>query len=377
MKRISYTRAFLCPKLQGGTMDRKLVALGLNDEIIKEFEDQCDKGYLGRVVAEYQGVYRVGTKAADILAKVSGKFMNSAMEDSTYPVVGDWVSVDRISNHAGEGIISKVFSRKSAVTRKVAGIRAEEQIIATNIDYIFICMSVNKDFNIRRLERYLTIGWNSGAIPVVILTKIDLSENLDQIKHAVANIAIGMDVLYVSSFSGEGIDEIHKYLSGGKTIAFIGSSGVGKSTLINNLLGEEKMAVKNIRQSDHKGKHTTTHRELIVIENSGLVIDTPGMREIQLLDHEEGMDDSFSDIMDLENQCKFSNCKHITEPGCAVKEAIENGTISTERLESYNKLLREINYMKRKSDRKSQLVHKNKISKRAREIRNKNKMKNK
>lgn len=358
-------------------MDRKLVALGLNDEIIKEFEEQCDKGYLGRVVAEYQGVYRVGTKAADILAKVSGKFMNSAMEDSAYPVVGDWVSVDRISNHAGEGIISKVFSRKSAVTRKVAGIRAEEQIIATNIDYIFICMSVNKDFNIRRLERYLTIGWNSGAIPVVILTKIDLSENLDQIKHAVANIAIGMDVLYVSSFSGEGIDEIHKYLSGGKTIAFIGSSGVGKSTLINNLLGEEKMAVKNIRQSDHKGKHTTTHRELIVIENSGLVIDTPGMREIQLLDHEEGMDDSFSDIMDLENQCKFSNCKHITEPGCAVKEAIENGTISTERLESYNKLLREINYMKRKSDRKSQLVHKNKISKRAREIKNKNKMKNK
>lgn len=354
----------------GNNLKERLYELGLVEEIKNEFDKVNENSYLGRVIAEYKSIYKVATQENNILAKVTGNFIKAANNTSDFPAVGDWVIVDRNSNNTGDGIISKVLPRKSYVSRKVAGVRTDEQIIASNIDTLFICMSVNNDFNLRRLERYITIGWNSGATPVIILTKVDLCNDLDSIKNEIEEIAIGIDILYVSSLTGEGVKEIDKYLSVGKTIGLIGSSGVGKSTLINYLLDEEKMHVNTIRENDQKGKHTTTHRELIVIKNKGIVIDTPGMREIQLLDDTEGIDSSFKDILDIANRCKFNDCKHVKEPGCAVRAAINSGSLSLKRLESYNKLIKEVQYMERKNNIKSQLEHKKNIINLSKDIKN-------
>lgn len=351
-------------------MIERLYELGLNDEIKSELDPFKVNNYLGRVIAEYKGLYKVATEEKDLLAKVTGKFMKEALDLSDYPAVGDWVIVDRTNDNNGDGIILKVLPRKSQVSRKVAGVKTDEQIIASNIDTLFICMSVNNDFNLRRLERYITIGWNSGATPVVILTKMDLCDNLEDIRNKIEEIAIGVDVLYVSAKTGEGIEQIEGYVKPSKTISFIGSSGVGKSTLINYLLGEEKMLVGGIREDDSKGKHTTTHRELLVIKDKGIVIDTPGMREIQLLDDLEGIESSFKDITDLANECKFNDCKHEKEPGCAVRFAILEGTLSQDRLNSYNKLLKEAQYIERKNNFKAQHEYKKNMAKLYKEAKN-------
>lgn len=351
-------------------MKERLMELGLNEEILNIYSINNDNGYIGRVIAEYKGLYKVATEEMDIIAKITGKFLKMTLDTSKFPAVGDWVVVDRITNDNGDGIISRVLPRKSYVSRKVAGNKTDEQIIASNIDTLFICMSANKDFNLRRLERYITIAWNSGARPVIIITKIDLAENLELMKDQIDEIAIGMDILYVSSLTGDGMEAINKYLCPSKTIGFIGSSGVGKSTLINYLLGQDRMLVGNIREDDQKGKHTTTHRELIVVKDKGIVIDTPGMREIQLLDDTEGIESSFMDIADLAKNCKFSDCKHDNEPACAVRAAIEEGVLSTDRLLSYKKLLKEAQYIERKTNLKSQLSYKQDMMKFYKEIKN-------
>ena len=340
--------------LEADRLNKELCSLGLNDETLKEFKSLYEGLYLGRVVTEYKGIYKVATEKGTILSKVSGRIIYNAIDKSSYPAVGDWVAIDRVDAKEGDATIRGILSRKSSISRKVAGREINEQIIASNIDIIFICMSTNNDFNQRRLERYLSIAWDSGAIPVIVLTKVDLCEDIDKVVQEVEEVTIGItDILCVSSITEEGIQKVKGYLKFGKTVVFVGSSGVGKSTLINVLLGEEKQKVNDIRKDDDKGKHTTTYRELIVLPDGGIVIDTPGMREIQLLDEVDGIDDSFSDIKEISRQCKFSDCKHEKEPGCAVLEAIENGEISRERLNSYNKLKREAEYMKRKLRKKA------------------------
>lgn len=241
----------------------------------------------------------------------------------------------------GNAVIHHVLARKSAFLRKVAGTAKDAQVVAANIDTVFICMSLNNDFNLRRLERYLSIAWDSRATPVIVLTKSDLCDNLERKLKEVATMAPGVDVLVTTSVTGDGYSAVKKYVRKGQTVAFIGSSGVGKSTLINRLAGEDLLAIGGLRDDD-KGRHITTRRQLVVLPGGGAVIDTPGMREIGIVDAD--LSKAFADIDDLAVQCKFSDCTHGTEPGCAVQKAIREGFLAAERLNSYNKLKKEAGY---------------------------------
>lgn len=341
----------------------KLFLLGLKESIEKYYIENYKDLYLGRVLVEQKGLYKVATDKCDISARISGKLIYEGIKRVNYPAVGDWVVLDRNDDISGEAIIHGILPRFSKLSRKVAGVKSDEQIIGANIDKIFICMALNNDFNIRRLERYITIAWDSGALPVVILTKADLCHDLVEKITQVNDITMGIEVFPISSHTGEGIDSIQGFVQKLDTIAFVGSSGVGKSTLINKLLGFDKQATNEVRVGDDRGRHTTTHRELIIIPTGGVVIDTPGMRELQLLDNLEGIDNSFKDISEFAANCKFSDCSHDAEPGCAVKKAIEEGVLTKERLESYFKLKKEAEYMERKINKAMASEYKKDIKK--------------
>lgn len=326
--------------------NNNLLNLGLNQRYINEASMYDSNLYIARVAVQYKDMYKVITEEGEILAKVSGKLSYSSNSIFDYPVVGDWVLLDRINNKNGDAIIHNILSRKSYFSRKAAGNRYDKQIVASNIDYVFICMSLNNDFNINRLERYIAVAWDSMATPVIILTKSDLCEDINDKVKQIEEIAIGIDIIVTSSINEDGYYEVKKYIKSGITIAFIGSSGVGKSTLINKIINKEVLKTNSISEND-KGRHTTTHRELFAIESGGVIIDTPGMRELGLISAD--VDKSFSNIEELEKQCKFSDCTHKNEPKCAVREAIENGTLDLERLERYRKLKREEEYNLSKS----------------------------
>ncbi len=292
------------------------------------------------MLTQSRDIYRVLTKDGEKLAKVSGKFSYEASENIDYPAVGDFVLL--ADGGADEGVILSVLPRASLFLRTAAGTAHEAQAVAANIDTCFITMSLNQDFNVRRLERYLTIAWDSGAVPVVVLTKSDIADDAGQRVAEAENAALGVDVVVTSAKQGEGMDALAPYLKPGKTVAFLGSSGVGKSTLINALLGEARIKTAEIREDDDKGRHTTTTRNLIYLENGSAVIDTPGMREVGIESGDTGH--SFADIEALATECRFSDCQHDTEPGCAVKAAIDSGALDAKRLESYNKLKAEMSY---------------------------------
>ena len=292
---------------------------------------------IARITAQHKGEYAAAWRGGSVRCEIGGKLRHETEDAASLPAVGDFVM---LKQDGGSAIIQSVLPRRSVFSRKAAGSEAE-QTIAANIDTVFICMAMDRDFNLRRLERYLSVAWASGALPVVLLTKADLAQNIDQQTAQARVAAIGADVLVSSSLTGDGFDAIAAYIAPGKTAALLGSSGVGKSTLINRLAGSDALATGEV-QSGGKGKHTTTHRELIVLPGGGIVIDTPGMRELGAIYTD--LSKSFADIEALAQGCKFSDCTHTHEPGCAVLAAIEQGTLDASRLQSFHKLQKESKY---------------------------------
>nr|WP_052476839.1 ribosome small subunit-dependent GTPase A [Jeotgalibacillus campisalis] len=318
----------------------------------------------GRIVVEHKRLYRIETSKGLLIGEVSGKFRHAAEEREDYPAVGDWVMLTPFQGEE-KAIIHAILPRVSKFSRKMAGETSGEQIVAVNIDTVFLVMALNQDFNLRRLERYLLSTWESGANPVVVLSKSDLCEEeeiLDKVQQA-ETAALGVPIIACSTVNGHGAGGLLEHVNEGATVAVMGSSGVGKSSIINFLLQEDRMVTHEIREGDDRGKHTTTHRELLKLPSGGVMIDTPGMRELQLWESEGGLEQGFRDIETLALNCQFRDCKHENEPGCAVAEAIEDGTLDASRLASYRKLQKELAYMERKSNKREQLLEKKKWKK--------------
>lgn len=323
----------------------KLKNIGFDDFFQKHLENaNYEKLSVGRISAEYKENYKLFSELGGLNAIISGKFRNDCTSREDFPAVGDWVLFDYIKN-GDKAIIQKVLPRKSKFSRKVAGKETQEQVIASNVDFAFIVCALTYDFNLRRIERYLSLIWSSGANPVVVLTKTDLCSDVQAKILEVESIAFGVDIHAVSNISTEGIEVLQKYFADNKTVVLLGSSGVGKSSLINNLTKEEIMKVNVLRNSIDKGRHTTTHKQMVLLANGGVIIDTPGIRELQLWDAEDGISKTFNDIEKLAKSCKFSNCKHTNEPDCAVQKAINDGLLDESRLESYLKVQKEQEYL--------------------------------
>ena len=294
-------------------------------------------GIPARVTAVHKERYEIVCEHGTIHARLKTKEYYVDTQD--FPTTGDFVMINYIPN--GDSQIIATLPRRTYFSRREPGPIPRDQAVAANFDYVFIMQSLNLDFNPKRLERYLTLAWQSGATPVILLTKADLVENYWDYLTQVERVAAGVNTHVVSAHTGYGLERLNAYLQPGKTVVFLGSSGVGKSSLVNALAGEEIMTVNGIREDDSKGRHTTTHRQLIRLKSSVMIIDTPGMRELGMWDISEGLGDAFADVEQFIGKCRFSDCRHESEPGCAIKAAIATGELDAERWESYRKLSEE------------------------------------
>ncbi|WP_245799125.1 ribosome small subunit-dependent GTPase A [Virgibacillus siamensis] len=317
-----------------------------------------------RIMTVQKNSYHVSDGEHDYIAHLSGKFLNQVMNALELPAVGDWVLVQKLEGEQ-KAVIQELLPRKSQFIRQAAGTKVEAQIVAANMDTVFIVNSLNHDMNVRRIERYLLSAYESGATPIIVLTKKDecSADEVEAIVAQAEEAAIGVPIVPISNVTRDGIDELLEYLPAGQTAVLLGSSGVGKSTLVNTLLDEAVQETNDIREADSKGRHTTTHREMFILSNGALLIDTPGMRELQLWEGESSMDTAFRDVEALEAECKFNDCQHDTEPGCRVQKALESGELSEERFQSYLKLQRELAFERRKQDQRAYLEEKNRWKK--------------
>jgi len=336
----------------------RLIDLGWNSFFEDQFEQYKNQDYSPlRIIRENRGKYIACSEAGELVCEISGKYRFETDGKANFPAVGDWVAGAVLPGEM-KATIHALLSRKSVFSRKVAGQITDEQAVAANIDTIFIVVGLDLNYSLRRIERYLTMAWNSGAAPVIILNKSDLCPDAETRKGEVESIAIGVDICTLSAARNIGIEFLNKYIRPGLTVAFLGSSGVGKSTIINSLLGTDRLKVNTVSESGSRGRHTTTHRELILLPNGGIVVDTPGMRELQVWGDEEGLKQVFDDIEELASNCRFKNCSHENEPGCAILEAINNGTLDSGRLESFYKLKKEFSYLADRQTMKAGAIEK-------------------
>jgi len=332
--------------------------LGWDSFFENNFEQYKNQGYVAmRIVRENRGQYVAYNEIGKFLCELPGKFRFDNEKKNQLPTVGDWVVVSVLPNEK-KAMIHKILPRKSIFSRKASGEVTEEQSIATNIDTVFIITGLDLNYNLRRIERFLSIVVDSGALPVILLNKSDLCPEYEERKLEVEAIAQGVDVHTISAFNQEDLEKLKKYIKVGETIAFLGSSGVGKSTIINALLKTDQLKVNEVSQLGSRGRHTTTFRELIVLPDGGMVIDTPGIREIQVWGDEKVVNQVFDDIQELATNCRFSDCKHENEPGCAVLEAVKNGTLDEERHKSFLKFKKEYAYLSARQTMKASAVEK-------------------
>jgi ribosome biogenesis GTPase len=326
-----------------------LQTLGWNDRFQALFSSLAEPHlFPARVAREDRDRYLLLDASGEREATLAGRFRHEAMSRAAHPAVGDWVAARAAA--AGPAVITAVLERTSALTRKRAGEATEEQVVAANVDAVFLVVGLDGDFNARRIERMLTAAWESGAEPVVVLNKADLSATLEDQLDEVRSLAPGAAVVALSALSGSGLAALERWLAPGRTVALIGSSGVGKSTLVNALLGASRQATGAVRAADSRGRHTTTHRELVPLPAGALLLDTPGMRELQLWGEASGVEGAFPEIAALALQCRFRDCAHESEPGCAVQAALATGTLECERFESWRKLGRELRWLASRQD---------------------------
>lgn len=338
-------------------MPGSLFKLGWSKELAARHQQLYPRSTPGRVLVEHRGGFSVMTEDGEHRAEVSGRFRHDALGRASYPAVGDWV-VGHMSDDRAALIIDAVVERNSRFSRKVAGRESDEQVLAANVDIAFLLMSLEFELNTRRLERYLTTAWAGGASPVVVLTKADIAIGLEEALAAVERTAFGTPVQITSIMSGDGVEDVRSHLVPNRTGVLLGASGAGKSSLLNALLGHEYMATNEVRW-DGRGRHTTTRRELVPVPGGGVLIDTPGLRELALWsDADDGLDNTFSDVSELAASCRFNDCSHSHEPGCAVRSAVEDGSLPAGRLASYHKLQRELKWIRGKQDARARAEQK-------------------